>query len=284
MSVKLKLNDLLNLSEDEIAKSKMGLNMTLGQRGETCLNDWLKTGNVDFSYHNTAKVAHHKVGNWVFGFVQFTSKNRWLLVTTGEVTEIPPKGVNGSCKFKKISDRFEGLEGRLVIEIEGKKGDMGRYSYNLSHYLNNAVVIEILPDVYSGPEFTNFYDIHLTFGELADIIDGKRSKSIRDALNSVYGVYVLTSDDGHIYIGSAYGENGLAQRWSEYLKTEHGNNKALKALYEKDNAYFREHFYFSIIETFSKHSDVQKVLDAEYHLISILKSRQGLGLNRNGRK
>ena len=276
----IKLNDILNLTKEEIANSKIGLNMTLGHRGKYCLQEWLDTKREDFLYHNTSKIRNFKIGNWVFGFVQYETNKRWLLVSTGEVTSIPEKGENGTCEHKPIDKRFEGFIGRLVIEISNKKGNMGRYAYNMEKFIDEAEVIEILPKIYEGKEFSTFEDIYLSFGELSDIIDGKKRKSIRDALYSVYGVYLLTSDDGNYkYVGSAYGNDGLAQRWKEYLKTQTGSNKKLIQLYNEKPDYFREHFYFSIIQTFSKYSDKNDVLECEYHWMKILNTRQGNGLN-----
>lgn len=51
------------------------------------------------------------------------------------------------------------------------------------------------------------------------------------ALSSVRAIYLIVDrTDGKQYVGSAYGEDGLLQRWSMYINTKHGYNKKMKEL------------------------------------------------------
>lgn len=51
------------------------------------------------------------------------------------------------------------------------------------------------------------------------------------ALSSVRAIYLIVDrTDGKQYVGSAYGEDGLLQRWSMYINTKHGHNKKIKEL------------------------------------------------------
>ena len=49
----------------------------------------------------------------------------------------------------------------------------------------------------------------------------------RERLNEVKGIYLLTFEDGHQYVGSASGDKGFWQRWSDYVKDGHGGNRVL---------------------------------------------------------
>ena len=72
--------------------------------------------------------------------------------------------------------------------------------------------------------------------------------------------------NGKLYSGSAYGQGGVAQRWSVYLRTQTGNNKKLvKLLQEKGPAYFEKHFTFTLLEFFGKNYDKDKIIAREQY-------------------
>ena len=48
---------------------------------------------------------------------------------------------------------------------------------------------------------------------------------------------------GKLYIGSAIGEEGVVQRWDNFLSANHGVNTKLLALYnQKIDEYFEKYF------------------------------------------
>ena len=58
------------------------------------------------------------------------------------------------------------------------------------------------------------------------------------ALSSISGVYlILDTKTGKTYVGSAYGEGGIWQRWSCYAETGHGRNVELIALLQSKGSY-----------------------------------------------
>jgi hypothetical protein len=60
-----------------------------------------------------------------------------------------------------------------------------------------------------------------------------------------------TAKTGYLYVGSAYGEDGIWGRWTKYVSTNgHGNNKTLKELVKADKDY-ADNFKFSISVFFS---------------------------------
>jgi hypothetical protein len=80
--------------------------------------------------------------------------------------------------------------------------------------------------------FPGYDDVLLTFESLKEIVDnGGVYSDWKVALSSVKGVYLISDTfDGRLYVGSAYGRDGLWGRWSEYATTGgHGNNKLLEA-------------------------------------------------------
>lgn len=52
--------------------------------------------------------------------------------------------------------------------------------------------------------------------------------SWQSALGSVRGIYLLVSDDGEQYVGSASGSDGFMGRWRNYMANGHGSNLLLQ--------------------------------------------------------
>ena len=71
----------------------------------------------------------------------------------------------------------------------------------------------------------------------------------RSALGSVAGVYLITDTTcGRLYVGSAYGSEGIWRRWSAYASSLHGGNKELKDLLLKEGDKHASSFQFSVLE------------------------------------
>lgn len=165
-----------------------------------------------------------------------------------------------------VLERFVLLFGRLVIKC--KKGNtFSRYVFNLSKYLEQATVKEILPCLYSGENFEGYDRVHLPYNRLADIFNGKIMPTYYEALKKIIGVYCLTDiHTGTLYIGSAIGEGGVAQRWGNYLDSKHGGNKKLIALYEqKGPEYFEKYFTYTLLEYFGLSYDPIKILERKQY-------------------
>lgn len=129
--------------------------------------------------------------------------------------------------------------------------------------------------------FEGFEKLILSFDELKEIVEGaKVHENWHTALSSVYAVYLITDTEGGMqYIGSAYGKNGLLGRWSEYVKTKHGNNKKIiKLLEEYPNRYRK--FQYSVLQILPKNLSEEEVIDVEKLWKDKLHTRE-FGLNDN---
>ncbi len=150
----------------------------------------------------------------------------------------------------------------------------GQYYYDLQEvdelsYLNNRVVInwgnnaiawhqwyhtqikevlEILPPGYIG-SFPGLLNFTLDFAELQKLVHNPEANADwKHHLSAVNGIYmILDTSTGKQYIGSAYGQAGIWQRWSNYADCIHGGNKELIALYESDSTCHR-HFLYSVLQ------------------------------------
>lgn len=162
--------------------------------------------------------------------------------------------------------KFTPFFGRVIIKC--KKGNtFSRYTFNLNRYLEQAVVKEILPCLYNGEKFEGYDKVHLPYHRLSDIFNGKILPTYHDALKKVTGVYCLTdTHTGKLYIGSATGTEGVAQRWGNYLDSKHGGNKKLISLYsQKGSEYFEKNFTFTLLEYFGLSYDPQKIVEREQY-------------------
>lgn len=268
--MELLLNHILKLTKEEIANSKIELNMQNGYTREPFIDRWLKHSELEkmsgtckeCSYWGWYGNKHNFYpGQWVFSFARITD-DEWLLISVAEIIDVP----EDSWATVKVLERFMPLFGRLIIKC--KKGNTyARYTFRLAKYLDQAIVKEILPCLYSGEKFEGYDRVHLPYRRLADIFKGKILPTYHDALKRITGVYCLTdTKTGKHYIGSATGEEGVAQRWGSYLDSKHGGNKKLIDLAEqRGTEYFEKYFTFTILEYFGMSYDTEKVKEREQY-------------------
>jgi len=268
--MELKLNNILGLTEEEISNSKIEFNMHPGNSGQTFLDRWLKNSEEDkrngtckeCSYWSQyGKQRNFYPGQWVFSFARMTD-DEWLFISAARIVEV----LESDWATVEILERFMPLFGRLIIKC--KKGNtFSRYVFNLSRYLEQAVVKEVLSCLYSGETFEGYDNVHLPFHRLADIFQGRILPTYHEALRKITGIYCLTdTHTGKLYIGSASGEEGVAQRWGNYLDSKHGGNKKLVALYEQKGAeYFEKYFTFTLLEYFGLSYDAGKIIEREQY-------------------
>lgn len=289
----LLLNDILHLSEDQIENSKIGLNMKWA--GKSHFENWYESDennrNVNFTYaayygrDDTKRHSRNftRIGQWCFGFVRLAEdRDKWLLVSAGEITYLPSYEEDLPCGHKEL-EIFQGLIGRLIIRYH-KGNTHNRYIFNMNPIIYNCEVVEILSNIYEPIKFTGFENVHLSYSTLKHILNGNSNKyfDYRAALKGVKGIYCLTDTKaGKLYIGSASGEDGILQRWSNYIDNKTGGNEALIELYnKKGDKYFEDNFEYTIIETFNKNVDVHKILDRENYWKNVFKTKEN-GYNKN---
>ena len=100
-------------------------------------------------------------------------------------------------------------------------------------------VVQILPKGFIG-DFPGLLAFTLDFHGLRTLVANPEANfQWHRALSSVNGVYLILDNlTGLQYIGSASGQEGIWQRWSEYAQNQTGGNKELKALIKKDAEYY----------------------------------------------
>jgi hypothetical protein len=123
--------------------------------------------------------------------------------------------------------------GRLVIEP-------WKDAINFVHRASarNPKVLEIKRSQQQEP-FPGPLEFSRKVNDLADIFSNWRER-----LTEYRGVYLLTFDDGHQYVGSASGNEGFWKRWQDYVKDGTGGNQVLI----RDNRDARKDGTISILE------------------------------------
>lgn len=265
---KLYLNDLFPLTGDVVSNTKLVLNMRDSTGGKSLLTKWLEGDyisgrDVGFSYwSHYAGRRNFKVGQKVLGFLRI-KENRYLFITAGRVLEVPNK--EGPCRYGLLHE-YDAFVGRLIVSVD-KGNTFSRYVFRLDKYWQEKKieVVEILKDEFQELEFNGYENVHLSFASLLQVLESEKYAMYRSHLASVKGVYCLTDQScGKLYVGSAYGVEGVAQRWNCYLDTRTGNNKRLVLLHKKrGKKYFEENFTFTLLEFFDKKCPTEKIIARE---------------------
>ena len=143
---------------------------------------------------------------------------------------------------------FQSLKSRLIVQWKSTRGWVQGKDLD---------VYEILPPV-KVIAFPGYQDVVLNYHDLKSIFSNPRAhKDWKAALEANAGIYrIVDMSSGEIYIGSAYGSEGLWGRWLNYAKNGHGGNKLLKPR-DPNN------FQWSVVRTVSRSMSERDVIKIE---------------------
>lgn len=181
--------------------------------------------------------------------------------------DLPERWFNNSGRYElKRNHILDDLSERLVIEWGA-----ATVAWVQS---KDKEVVEIKGKKSIG-DFQSFNLVDLDFRDLQNLIQSPDTNlTWVKALSSVNGVYLIKDQtSGKLYIGSAYGDQGIYGRWSAYAKNGHGGNQELMGLAPAN-------FKFSILEIVSATTTADGVIECENRWKEKLGTRQ-FGLNRN---
>ena len=273
------LNDILKIPENEIQDYKVKFNVNNGYiepllvmaRSYDEISNWIAW----------KKEKDDLPRSKVIGFVRYytVSQEQWIFAGSYEV-----KKKNNFYEIKEgvgydltPIPEYQNLYGRLVVEYKNTTQQLKR---NAENVLNDIKVVELLKKPYNGVEFEGYNNINLTFQELEVIIKNNVDDWKRK-LENVTGIYMLFDrSTGKKYIGSAYGENGIWKRWSDYIYSNNGGNKEMLQL---DNDYIRDNFTFTLLEWYAIGTDFDFIISRENYWKKVKLSRKidGYGYNDN---
>jgi hypothetical protein len=164
------------------------------------------------------------------------------------LSEDPKKKYEEKIFLKVLRLRaFEPLGGRVLVDWGGMAAQRW-----LQWFRGDKIVLRIDEGIIRMMiPFTSYNDVLLSFKELKNLIETDNVEW-RDKLKAVNGIYgIADQSNGKLYVGSAYGYEGIWGRWKVYAETNgHGNNDMLVELLSKNKDYAWDHFQWFILETF----------------------------------
>lgn len=205
---------------------------------------------------------------------------RWLFGGVYEVLGVAPGKWKPTTCYMYSTREVEGLEhltGRAVVEFN----KTFRASYlRGKNFAEQLSVVAIREQRMTIGDFPGFNCVLLSHTMLGTVVR-ESNPSWRAALSNVAGVYLITdTSTGRHYVGSAYGGEGIWQRWTAYVTTSHGGNRELRALLKKEGMEHAQFFQFSLLEVCDINSSDDYIIGRETHWKKALMSRE-FGLNKN---
>ena len=173
----------------------------------------------------------------------------------------------------EYADILKEFENRLII----KWGDATRVWHQKGTTEKEIVAIQTS----HNEEFVGYENVILSYENLKEVVENDVDYKLwHTALSNVKAVYlILDVKNGQQYVGSAYGNRGLLERWECYADTFHGNNKLMReVICDHPDRY--QYFQFSILQIFSMSTPDDIIINAE----SLWKRKLGTkeyGMNAN---
>ena len=177
----MKLNDILQFTQEELSLTKIRLNTYNGYKNP--IDDFKKNPQLllDWNYWNNKP---YKQGQISIGLVNM-GNHEWLLFTIGRIKKVLEKpinsidGINGVQVEYETLEKYNDLYGRVVLSYHNKTQQLFRNA----DIINELEVKEILPSVFSDFDFPGYDNVCLSFDELASIVNGDYV-SYRNALKN----------------------------------------------------------------------------------------------------
>lgn len=279
----IKLTDLLKIEECNYTNYKLHLAIGRDNKREP-YNTFLIDGFKEWQECQTQK-------NWTRKYIIsliYYGKNLWLYGGIYEVLPVKPTPIsNGNWKGwkyeTKLLDVQTDLIGRVLfyfkkefrasyptLELKATKG-MSPSDIYVSSIFEKKIAIT---------DFPGFDHVNIDH-ETLRIIVKENILSWKSALSNVKGIYLIMDEvTGKQYVGSAYGDECIWQRWSEYAKNGHGGNIELKELLRENGEDYKYNFKYSVLEICNMSLGNEYIISRENHWKEVLMTRE-FGLNRN---
>ena len=198
-------------------------------------------------------------------------KNKWLFAGVYKVLGFEKKSDKHFLYSTEILEGQDEIIGRIVVYHKRK----GRAAYlNGKKDGGDFYISELKEKKLSIEEFPGYNSVSVSFIRLKIIIN-QNIQTWYGALSNVKGVYLITDSlTGKLYVGSATGDSGIWQRWSDYVSNGHGNNKELKALLKAKGHNYKTNFQYAILEIADSHSSDDYILQRESYWKDVFKTRE----------
>lgn len=220
----------------------------------------------------------------------YYSKNVWLFGGIYEVLSNNPvplkkeKWAHWGWKYEtKLLNVQNDLIGRVLFYFKKEfRASYPTLELNASNGMSprDIYVSSIFDKKVAITDFLGFDHVNISHETLRLIVNDN-ILSWKSALSNVKGIYLIMDEQtGKQYVGSAYGDECIWQRWSEYAKNGHGGNIELKELLRENGEDYKYHFKYSVLEICNMSLGNEYIINRENHWKDVLMTRR-FGLNRN---
>lgn len=280
----INLYELLKISKEDFTKYKVHFAIGRDNRKEP-YNTFLIDNFKDWQEHQTGK-------NWSRQYILsliYYEKDIWMFGGVYKVLPIEPTPVENDTGWKgwkyqtELTEKATEYIGRAffkfkkefrasypTLELQPKNG-APIAEMPLSHILDKRVALS---------DFLGFDSVNIDYKTLKYIVSDN-ILSWKSALSNVKGIYLIVdTHTGKQYVGSAYGDECIWQRWTNYAKDGHGGNVELKALLREKGDEYKYNFKYSILEVCNMNLGNEYIIDRESHWKEVLLTRR-FGLNLN---
>ncbi|KLN62176.1 hypothetical protein WH96_01180 [Kiloniella spongiae] len=212
----------------------------------------------------------------IVSLIQLTETNSWLFAGAYRSVSCIWNTDHFDYKTQPIEQLNE-YSGRLKIDFNRP----GRQSYlKAERWVDSLCLKEMLPKKMTVREFSGYSTTKLSKAHL-DIIIQQQINSWYSSLSNVSGVYLITDlKTGKLYVGSATGEEGIWQRWTDYSKNGHGTNTDLIKILNDHGSDYASNFQYTILEIADTHMTSKEIKNRETYWKEVLGSRE-FGYNAN---
>ena len=278
------LCELLHIQKEDFKNYKVHFAIGRSNRKEP-YNTFLIDGFQVWQEHQTQKnfgrkyilsLIYYEKDIWMFGGIyrvlpvdptpvqETNGWNGWKYQTeqTNSCTDLIGRAF---FKFKK-----EFRASYPVLELDPKNGDPIA-EMPLSHILDKRVALT---------DFLGFDSVNIDYKTLKYIVSDQII-SWKSALSNVKGIYLIVdTHTGKQYVGSAYGDECIWQRWADYAQNGHGGNIELKNILKENGEEYKYNFKYSILEVCNMNLGNEHIINRENYWKEVLLTRQ-FGLNKN---
>lgn len=270
----IKLKDIFIIPPDEYDRYRLHFANTNPKNGVNPLTVFLtnkerwKGWNNSCRKNRIAQSNRNRQHDYIISFVQY--KSDWLFAGVFAIDD----------KDTTDTDIKEEFVGRLIISYPGKGRE---YTPHMKTAWDSLIVKEIRDAPMEFRQFSGYKTTHLPFSDLKIIVENNY-RIWREKLEAIKGIYLIyDTADNKSYIGSATGDAGIWQRWSDYVYSNAtGGNKLLcELIKEKGKEYPRENFEFTLLEFyFENQVEDSYIIERETYWKNVLHSKDA-GLNSN---
>lgn len=280
----IKLLDVLKIPENELKNYKVhfatGTNDKMKPYKKFLIDrfkEWQEQQtNKNFSRPYVLSLIYYNKDLWIFGGV-------YKIIGKPIPVEIPEESWKGWKYDTELLDCQTDLIGRIIVFYKKEY----RQSYpNLEMSPENGMrprdmsISSILDKRCSITDFAGFDEVSIDYETLHTIVRDN-IPTWRSALSNVKGIYLIADKlTGKQYVGSAYGDECIWQRWSAYAKDGHGGNLELKTLLTEHGTDYKYNFKYSILEVCNMNLGNEYIIGRENYWKEVLQTRE-FGLNRN---